>query len=124
MEDFSAAAVIRNHEVERALLYPVSMVSAWRDLRVDLTYGKESGNAAIVVDVTGANALGRLTWWSGGTYSSEAIRTTDDFCFFDRQGDAPTANEALEALKEVCAKVAAELPPNNSFKPNPLRGSA
>jgi hypothetical protein len=123
MDTVLAAEVIAKRTAEAIVLQPVA--SELRELSVtaELTYCDPTSNSALRFDLDGRTALGRLTWWTDGSLFVEALRNSDGATLVSQHAAGATAADASHALR-VLAGVVAGLPSNNSFKPNPLRGSA
>ena len=123
MSTLSAAEVIANRTAETAVLKPIASDIQQLSVVVSLTYCEPTDNTALRFDLDGAEASGRLTWWSDGSLFVEALRISDEATLLSQHAPGNTAGDASHALRSL-AQVVAGLSSNNSFNPNPHRGSA
>ena len=123
MDTTSAAEVIEKHLAEAMVVQPTVAELTELSISVELTYCEPTSNSALRLDLDSQVSVGRLTWWSDGSFYSEALRASDGANFLSRHGTAATAGDAVDVLRELGGTMAG-LPSNNSFKPKPLRGSA
>jgi len=123
MDTLLAAEVIAKRIAEATVLKPIATELQKLAVAVKLTYGDSTSNSALRFDLDGETALGRLTWWTDGSLFVEALRISDGGTLVSQHAAGATPAEAAHALQAL-AGVVAGLPSNNSFKPNPLRGSA
>jgi len=123
MEALSACVVIAKRVAEATVVGPAALELQRLSVAVEVTYCDPTSNSALCLDLDGHVAMGRLTWWADGSIALEALRISDGATLMSQHANAATAADAAIALREL-ARVMVGLPSNNSFKPNPLSGSA
>ena len=111
MISLSAAEVIASRTAEAVLLQPIASEIKELSVTVLLTYCEPTENTALRFDLDGADALGRLTWWSDGSLVVEALRMSDEATILSKHSLGATGGEASRALLSL-AQVVAGLPSN------------
>lgn len=105
MEAVSASDTIAKRIAHELLCQPVAAELDRLGVRCELNYGDATANSALRVDLEGANAMGRLTWWSDGSVLLEVLRTRDGATIFNHNGTALDSGAALTAVRDLAARI-------------------